>query len=147
MIREAVAGLLTPGRPPGPPDLAAADALMDEARLQITRAAQFDPVEELGTGVTRLHDLYRRALAANDLKTALAAERKRLDLVLPRPTAPTGAAAPADGPPATQTDVDAARANLLAAGLGTEADTLPDLTRAAVARIVELTTAQTEPTA
>lgn len=47
-----------------------------EARKRITIAAQYTRVEEIGKSMRRLNDMYGRAVAEKDFKTALQAQRE-----------------------------------------------------------------------
>lgn len=47
-----------------------------EARTRIQIAAHWEPEEQMGTALVRLNDIYRRALAVQDAKTALAVQRE-----------------------------------------------------------------------
>jgi hypothetical protein len=54
-----------------------------EARRKLTRTADYNRDEQLGTAITRMNDIYSRAIRAGDIKTALMAQRdinKLLDL-------------------------------------------------------------------
>jgi hypothetical protein len=60
-----------------------AKAAVIDARRRITVAADYNRIEEVGTAYIRLHDLYRRSVEADDVKSALAAQKelnKLLDL-------------------------------------------------------------------
>ncbi len=60
----------------------AKSAIID-ARKQITVAADFNRVDELGTAIIRLQDVYAKSMRVQDTKTALAAQKelnKLLDL-------------------------------------------------------------------
>lgn len=46
------------------------------ARRQITIAADYDRIAEIGTAYTRLNDLYSRSLKVSDVKVALAAQKE-----------------------------------------------------------------------
>lgn len=59
------------------------DAAIDQAQRKLTRAADFHRDHEFGRAVTRINELYQRAVTVQDTKTALAAQRelnKLLDL-------------------------------------------------------------------
>jgi len=47
-----------------------------EARKKLTLAADFVRDEQLGTAIARLNNLYTKAMAADDIKTALQAQRE-----------------------------------------------------------------------
>lgn len=138
-----------------------ASALVSAAARRIDMAAHFDRESELGLSVTRLTDCYKKAMATQDIKTALAVQRelnKLLDLYAtamtlsayglgpsgvtrPDPSAGDDSAAaasaeqPADGE-------DAARLHL--SGLIPGALTLPlgELLRRAALRIMNPTIAE-----
>lgn len=77
------------------------DEVLAIARRRITLAADYNRDEVLGQAITRLDDLYVRALGVQDVKTALAAQREKgrllLGMVVPGPEAP------ADGETAAET--------------------------------------------
>lgn len=108
-------------------------AAIKTARGRINHAAAHDPDYELGRQRLRFDDLYRRALAAGDNKTALAAASAigRL-LALERP------ATAATATQTTSAELEAIRGHLAALGLGTEKTTTPELARLAVLRLTEL---------
>lgn len=56
-----------------PHEVAAAIA---EARRRLTLAAEYNRDEQLGTAITRMNDIYGRAIRAADIKTALTAQRE-----------------------------------------------------------------------
>jgi hypothetical protein len=51
-------------------------AVIAKARRKLTLAADYNRDEQLGTAVTRLNDIYARAIRAQDSKTALQAQRE-----------------------------------------------------------------------
>jgi len=51
-------------------------AVTAEARRRLTRAADYNRDEQLGTAITRMNDIYARAIRAGDIKTALTAQRE-----------------------------------------------------------------------
>lgn len=54
-----------------------------QARTRLTRAAEYDRDEQFGIAVSRMNDIYSRAITDGDIKTALTAQReisKLLDL-------------------------------------------------------------------
>jgi len=114
------------------------DATIEEARRQITLAADYHRNQELGRAITRLNDCYERSLKIQDVKTALAAQKeinKLLDLY--RPT---------DGPvdPDRETTHDQAvdelaevRDHLAPLGLADDETSTVELARLAVAAICE----------
>lgn len=52
------------------------DHFVKEARTKITRTAEYDKDEELGISITRMNDIYRRAIKGQDIKTALMAQKE-----------------------------------------------------------------------
>lgn len=91
---------------------AEANALIDAARRRVTIAAKYHPDEQLGTALTRLNDLYARALKVQDNRTALAAQKEIGKLLaLETAAAAAGSRDPADG---DQTDDDAELAAIAA---------------------------------
>ncbi|HOM18470.1 MAG TPA: hypothetical protein PLQ00_14160 [Thermoguttaceae bacterium] len=112
---------------------AQAIAAAKEAEKKIILAANYDRTKELGTAISRLNDLYRRAVAIQDTKTALQIQRelnKLLDLY--------------DHPMAAEMEhVDTeslSRSYLQGLGLG-DADTpLPELCRRAAMKLIEYET-------
>lgn len=66
--------------------------VVQAAREKIRVAADFDRGEEVGLAVTRCEDIYRKAMAEKDLKTALAAskEKSRLRRLYERAEGDTG---------------------------------------------------------
>jgi hypothetical protein len=73
--------------------------VVQAAREKIRVAADYDRSEEVGLAVTRCEDIYRKALAAKDLKTALAAnkEKSRLRRLYERTEGETGSEGAAGG--------------------------------------------------
>ncbi|HOM17357.1 MAG TPA: hypothetical protein PK777_08125 [Thermoguttaceae bacterium] len=112
---------------------AQATAVVQKAEKKIFLAARYDRQKELGTAIARLHDLYRRATAIQDTKTALQVQRelnKLLDLYEQPASWVEGADANAEE--------EAARRYLVKLGLGDSRTGLPELCRRAAARILEL---------
>jgi len=112
---------------------AKAAAVAKKAEKKIILAANYDRTKELGTAIARLNDLYRRAVAIQDTKTALQIQReinRLLDLY--------DRQMPAEDPAGTEFD---ARQYLIKLGLGDESTPLVELCRRAAARIIELQTA------
>lgn len=54
----------------------AARQIVAEARKRITLAAEFSRDEQLGKAVSRLEDLYAKSVVAQDIRTALQAQRE-----------------------------------------------------------------------
>jgi len=109
-----------------------------KAEKKIVIAANYDRTKELGTAIARLHDLYRRAVAIQDTKTALQIQRelnKLLDLY-DRPAA--------NAEPLDTGHEELARQYLIRLGLGDEATPLVELCRRAAAKILQLETSSTE---
>jgi hypothetical protein len=118
--------------------LSAADAekAISEARRRITLAADYNRVEQIGTGVTRLNDLYARCTQAQDLKTALACQRelhKLLDLyaTADQPNAPTAGNADAGDAEQLRKELAAIREHLEPLGLAPADYPLRELARMA----------------
>ncbi len=123
------------------------DAALLEARRRITLAADYNRVDEIGTAYVRLNEVFRRALAIQDNKTALAAQRelcKLLRLYDAVSPAAGGAGGAADDRTAATEDAARARAHLVTLGLGEADESLTELARLAVLRIVELTPERTD---
>lgn len=57
-------------------DPADVEAILHHARRELLDAAGYDLAEQLGTALTRLNDVYARAVRASDCRTALAAQRE-----------------------------------------------------------------------
>ncbi len=114
--------------------------LVDRARRRIAVAADYHRPTELGTAYLRMHDLYRRSLVVQDVKTALAAARelnKLLDLYKPPPADPTAASG-------HNPDVAAAAAHLAGVlGPAAKGADLPEMARIAAATILSLETRAT----
>lgn len=110
-----------------------AESIAKKAQKKIILAAHYDKTKELGTAIARLNDLYRRAVAIQDTKTALAIQReinKLLDLYdKPTDTAATDI---------TDSENELARRYLANLGLGDESTPLPELCRRAAAKIIAL---------
>lgn len=62
-------------------DPAEVDAAIAAATARLGLAADYDPILEKGRAITRLEDLYNRAIRVQDIKTALAAEKARAHLL------------------------------------------------------------------
>jgi len=72
MSAEAAEGYcVSQGQPPDE-----AKSIVAEARKRITVAADFTRDEQLGKAVLRLEDLYAKAIAAQDIRSALQAQRE-----------------------------------------------------------------------
>ncbi|MBE3070909.1 MAG: hypothetical protein IMZ66_11805 [Planctomycetes bacterium] len=73
---------------------AAAREAYAEARRSVTRAARVHADEELGRAITRLHDLYARALGAKEIRIALSVQSELNSLLrlAPPPESPPDAA-------------------------------------------------------
>lgn len=57
-------------------DHATAEAIVGEAREQITVTAEFSRKEKVGVAIRRCEDLYAKSVAARDTRTALQAQRE-----------------------------------------------------------------------
>lgn len=114
---------------------AKAAAAAKKAEKKIVLAANYDRTRELGTAIARLNDLYRRAVAIQDTKTALQIQReinKLLDLYdrpLPTETGETD-----------ETEQNLARRYLEGLGLGDAETPLAELCRRAAAKLLEVQT-------
>jgi hypothetical protein len=112
------------------------DEVIDQARRQITLAADYHRDTELGQAITATRALYRRAYQDRDTKTALAC-RKELSALLRlnrRPDKPE-ADQPADAPAEA-----ILRAHLEPLGISTPDDSTEELARKTVAHVVDLRT-------
>lgn len=86
-----------------------------QARRKLTLAADYNRDEQLGTAVTRLNDIYARAIRAQDIKTGLVAQKelnKLLDLYRMTPEHAGDATEGEDSGP-QQAELDAIRGHLL----------------------------------
>lgn len=110
---------------------AAAVAAMEAARLHLAAVAGYDAVEQLGTALTRLNDIYRRSLAVHDVKNALATQKELNKLLsLARFRAPDAE----HGGPAGE--LAAVRQYLEPLGLADSETPVAELARLAVAQLV-----------
>jgi len=103
-----------------------------DARQRILLAAEYQRDEQTGIALVRLNDIYRRSLAIQDAKTALAAQKelnKLLDLYRAPPAAASG------GNP----DIEMARRHLAGLKLAAPDAPLAELARLAVLKVIELT--------
>jgi len=118
----------------------AASSAMAEARMRIQIAARWEHDEQLGTALVRLNDIYRRALAVQDAKTALAVQKelnRLLDLYRsPRETKKAAVDRPSPDA-AALAEITAAREYLTPLGLGNEETPLSELCRRAVLRMIK----------
>lgn len=110
---------------------AAATAAAKKAEKKIILAANYDRTKELGTAIARLNDLYRRAVAIQDTKTALQIQREinRLLDLYDHPIT----SAEAD---TMDSEAALARRYLQGLGLGDDGTPLPELCRRAAAKIL-----------
>jgi hypothetical protein len=119
----------------------AASSALAEARMRIQVAARWDRDDQLGTALVRLNDIYRRALAVQDAKTALGVQKelnRLLDLYRTPAAPPQKEIVDRPSPEASASaEVAAARAHLAPLGLGNEKTPLAELCRLAVLRIIE----------
>ena len=79
--REIIQFVATKTDPPWKISLRSIDRLALEARKVIAEAAQTTVEEELGLGVMRLEDLYKRSLSIQDYKAALSVQKERHELL------------------------------------------------------------------
>jgi len=130
------------------------DTALEAARAKLTRAADFHRTHELGRAVTRLNELYSRAVAMQDTKTAISAQKELNRLLALYPAGPgtgdrepgtageeaqTAAAGTRPRDLAAQDLFDACDAHLEPLALSDDpADQYPDLIRLAGAEIVRL---------
>lgn len=107
------------------------NAVVAAARRRITVAADYDRDEEVGKAVTRLNDLYARAIRNQDTRTALATQREinRL-LSLYQPAEP---AAEIDS---AGEELEQVREHLLPLKLGRHESSTVELVRLAVTEIL-----------
>lgn len=111
------------------------DAVIAEARQRITVAADYDRDEEVGKAVTRLNDLYARALRSQDVRTSLAAQRelnRLLGLYQPPPESQD------EGDDTSARELAAVREHVAPLGLGKSNASTVELVRLAVAEILRL---------
>lgn len=145
--RDKLILLLVSGMGPAAVAQAAADKLkippaavkkeIAAARRQIAEAAAFDKRHQAGVAITRLQDIYRRSLAVQDTKTALAAQRELAKLLdLYKPTKP--AEAQTAGSTDEAATIAAALRHLAPLGLAAEGAPLPELCRLAALKIIDL---------
>ena len=90
-------------------------AVIAQARRKLTLAADYNRDEQIGTAVTRLNDIYARAIRAQDIKTGLVAQKelnKLLDLYRMTQEHAGDIADGDDGTP-QQIELDAIRGHLL----------------------------------
>jgi len=92
-----------------------------QARRKLTLAADYNRDEQIGTAVTRLNDIYARAIRGQDIKTALVAQKelnKLLDLYrMTAEHAGEGADGEEDGAGPDSSELAAIREHLLPLGL------------------------------
>ena len=119
------------------PDQAA--TAIAEARTRIQIAAQWDRNEQLGTAMVRLNDCYRRAMAVQDTKTALAVQRelnRLMDLYRRAEEGNSASKQEADAKDAMAAEIAAARAHLAPLGLGDVDTPLAELCRLTVLQVL-----------
>ena len=122
-----------------------ADAVIAQARKNITIAAEFNRAKELGTAIIRLNDLYTRCIRLQDTKTALAAQKEisKMLQLHQSPTADPGGDAEdetldASAYGSSANALRAVREHLAPLALAGDETPTPELARLAVERIVEL---------
>lgn len=109
------------------------------AQTKITLASNYDRQQQIGKAVTRLEDLYGRALRTNDVKTALGIQRETSRLLQLYGQADADDTLAGDGEnPDLAREAAEARTYLASAGLGRAGDGLAELARLAVAEIARL---------
>lgn len=109
------------------------DAVITEARQQLTRAADFNRDQELAESITQWRELYRLGVTQNDI-TAASGARNRLDnlLALKRP--------PVIDPPdpaGKSPEAEAIRAHLVPLGLTEDEENLVEIVRLAALAVME----------
>jgi predicted kinase len=116
-----------------PPDQR--QALIAAARRRITLAADYHRDHELGQAIVRLNDCYRRSLAVQDAKTALAAQ-KELNKLMDLYTKPENTA-PAESDSQAAAELEAVGRHLLPLRLAASDSPLEEHARLAALRILE----------
>ena len=93
--------------------------IIARARRKLTLAADYNRDEQIGTAVTRLNDIYARAIRVQDIKTGLVAQKELNKLLDLYRMTPEHAADGADGEEAGPdgTELAAIRGHLLPLGL------------------------------
>lgn len=120
-----------------PPDQV--DALIVDATRKIQLAADYNREEQIGVAITRLQDIYSRALRASDNKTALAAQRELNGLLALREKHDQAAEATHDYYEEAQralAELDQVRAHLLPLNLAPPSQPLAEHARIAADRIL-----------
>ncbi len=111
------------------------EAVIAEARRRITVAADYERDAEVGKAVTRLNDLYARALRSQDTRTCLAVQRELNRLLgLYREAPPEDD----DVPDESAEDLAKVRGHLEGLKLGKPETSTVELARMAVLRIIRL---------
>lgn len=87
-------------------DPADVDQAIETAKQKLTKAASYDRDEALGKAITRVEDIYTRAIRAKDIRTALTAQRE-LNKLLALYAEEGTAASDADAPQAAPSTADA----------------------------------------
>ena len=121
-------------------DAPAADLALAEARRKITLAADYNRDAEIGTALTRLHQLFSQVMGLKDGMTALAAQReinRLLSLYVEQ-----AATSPVQDHAETIADHQAALDHLTPLGLAATDAPLAEHARLAVLLILELREAQ-----
>jgi len=93
--------------------------LIAQARRKLTLAADYNRDEQIGTAVTRLNDIYARAIRTSDIKTCLVAQKELNKLLDLYGFTPEHGADTSDVDDATpqHAELDAIRGHLLPLGL------------------------------
>ena len=107
-----------------------ARSVVQAAKRKIVQAAYSNREEELGVAIHRLHELYRRAMATQDNRTALEAQKELNRLLGLYQRAST-----TEGGPTNSAEAQA-RKYLEQVGLGDAKTPLPELCRRAALRIM-----------
>lgn len=116
-----------------PPEQAV--AFIAEAKRRLNVAAKYDPDEKLGEAMTRLNDIYARSLKAQDMKTALAAQRE-IDRIVGL-YGLQGASAASSESEGSNTELEAIASHLRPLNLAPDDYPLPEVARIAADRIRE----------
>lgn len=109
------------------------DAVIAEARQQLTRAADFNRDLELAESITQWRELYRLSVQQSDL-TAAASARNRLDVLLALKRPPV---IDQPDPAGKSPEADAIRAHLIPLALTQDKDNLVEIVRLAALAVME----------
>ncbi len=120
---------------------AEAKSAVIDARQKITAAADFNRHEQFGLAVTRVNDLYMRAVDSGDVKDALSAQKElnRMMGLYDRKAACEGEPDPIGSGSATAT-LNLIRGHLLPLGLASEDYPIEEHARLAAAAVMDRST-------